>query len=52
MIARLPIPLPLVLNDANFLKRLRVAAGDHFSVAVAIEAKENGDYCIVVTVMK
>lgn len=108
MINKLPIPLPLALNDANFLKRLRLAAGDsakiiivqhakqrmkeryitrgqvisclqkgtisepahltphgdwkatvthraagdHVSVAVAIEAKENGDYCIVVTVMK
>lgn len=101
-------PLPLVLNDANFLKRLRLAAtdsarvvvmghakkrmrerginlnqvitclqrgviserahltaygdwkatvthrcaGDVVCVAVALEMKENGDYCIVVTVMK
>lgn len=101
-------PLPLALNDANFLKRLRQsaadtanvvivthakvrmvqrkitrsqvidclrkgtisepahltqhgdwkatvshrAAGDNVSVAVALKAKEDGDYCIVVTVMK
>ncbi len=101
-------PLPLALNDANFLKRLRRAAadsanvvivahakqrmverkvnrsqvisclqkgtvserahltpygdwkatvshrtaGDNVSVAVAIKAKGDGDYCIVVTVMK
>jgi len=101
-------PLPLVLNDANFLKRLRLAAtdsanivivahakqrmverkinrsqviaclqkgivsepahltpygdwkatvshrsaGDNVSVAVALKARTNGDYCIVVTVMK
>lgn len=101
-------PLPVVLNDANFLKRLRLAAadsanvlivthakkrmverritrsqviaclqkgtvsesayltprgdwkatvshrtaGDNVSVAVAIQAKGDGDYCIVVTVMK
>lgn len=101
-------PLPLALNDANFLKRLRLAAtnsanvvivahaklrmverkinrsqviaclqkgnvsepahltpygdwkatvshraaGDNVSVAVALKAKSDGDYCIVVTVMK
>lgn len=101
-------PLPLALNDANFLNRLRLAAtdsakivivahakqrmverkinrsqviaclqkgtisepahltpygdwkatvshrtaGDNVSVAVAIKAKSDGDYCIVVTVMK
>lgn len=101
-------PLPFVLNDANFLKRLRLAAadssrvvimahakkrmrerrinlnqiiaclqkgticesahltaygdwkatithrvaGDVIRVATAIEMKKNGDYCIVITVMK
>lgn len=100
-------PLPFALNDANFLKRLRLAAadtsrivtvahavkrmkqrkvtpnqvveclrkgtvsepahltqygdwqasishrcgGDTVSVAVVLEMKENGDYCIVITVM-
>lgn len=100
-------PLPFILNDANFLKRLRLAAadtsrivtlphaikrmkqrkvtpnqvveclrkgtvsesahltqygdwkatisyrcgGDTVVVAVVLEMKENGDYCIVITVM-
>lgn len=100
-------PLPFILNDANFLKRLRLAAadtlrivtmphavkrmrqrkvtlnqvveclrkgmvsepahltsygdwkatvshrcgGDSVSVAVVLEMKDNGDYCIVITVM-
>lgn len=100
-------PLPFILNDANFLKRLRLAAadtarivtmphavkrmkqrkvtlnqvveclrkgmvsepahltpfgdwkatishrcgGDSVSVAVVLEMKGNGDYCIVITVM-
>lgn len=102
------IPLPFALNDANFLKRLRLAAedsarvlvmphakkrmrerkiamvqimaclikgtisepahltpfgdwkatvthraaGDVVSVAVALAKKEDGDYCVVVTVMR
>lgn len=100
-------PLPFILNDANFLKRLHLAAadtarivtmphavkrmkqrkvtlnqvveclrkgmvsepahltpfgdwkatishcygGDSVSVAVVLEMKDNGDYCIVITVM-
>ena len=100
-------PLPFILNDANFLKRLRLAAadtsrivamphavkrmrqrkvslnqvveclrkgtvsepahltpygdwkatvtyrigGDTVSVAAVLEMKDNGDYCIVITVM-
>jgi len=100
-------PLPFILNDANFLKRLRLAAtdtsrivtmphavkrmrqrkislnqvveclrkgtvgepahltpygdwkaiisyrigGDMVSVAAVLEMKDNGDYCIVITVM-
>jgi Domain of unknown function (DUF4258) len=108
MKSKAAIPLPFALNDANFLKRLRLAAsdsarivvvahakarmrerninlgqvvqclqkgsisepahltpfgdwkatvthrsaGDNISVAVALEKRNNGDYCIVVTVMK